>query len=131
MFLILFGILWGILLCLLLCAPSGYHILFTAIFLTSIFIFLISRKFFNINKKNILICISSFIASYILCSYFIFKPSLKEFINFSNVAEDKKAVIFYCEGEMEKYTPYYSNYFINKKPFFLKPIYAYKIKNIF
>lgn len=78
-----------------------------------------------------MICISSFIASYILCSYFIFKPSLKEFINFSNVAEDKKAVIFYCEGEMEKYTPYYSNYFINKKPFFLKPIYAYKIKKIY
>jgi hypothetical protein len=72
-----------------------------------------------------------FIVSYSICSYIIFKPADFHYSKGEGTISEKKAVIFYCEGEMEKYTPYYSNYFFKDTPLIFKPIYAMKIKNLY
>ncbi|MCX7694164.1 MAG: hypothetical protein N2Z71_00400 [Caloramator sp.] len=131
MFIILFTILWGILLCLVLSAPFSYTPLFMILFIISIAVLVSAKKMLIINKKYIIYSIISFIFSYVLSCYVIFKPHTQSFINFGTISQNKKAVIFYCEGEMEKYTPYYTNYFLQKTPFYLKPIYSYKIKKIY
>lgn len=131
MLLSLFSILWGILVCLILSSPLGYYPLFISMFIVSIAVYMVAKKIINQNKRLIAVNVVCFFTAYILCSYFIFKPSTNNYFIFSNVSKEKKAVIFYCEGEMEKYTPYYSGYFINNKPFYLKPLYSYQIKKIY
>lgn len=72
-----------------------------------------------------------FLVSYTLCSYIIFKPGDFHYSSGENVMIHRSAVIFYCEGEMEKYTPYYSNYFLKDVPIMLKPIQAMNIKKLY
>lgn len=131
MLILLFAILWGILLCLLLSAPFSYTPLFTILFIISIAVLVSAKKMLIINKKYIIYSAAAFIFSYVLTCFVIFKPHSQNFINFGTISHNKKAVIFFCEGEMEKYTPYYTNYFLQDKPFYLKPIYSYKIKKIY
>lgn len=131
MLILLFAVLWGILLCLLLSAPFPYTPLFTVLFIISITVLVSAKKMLIINKKYILYSVAVFIFSYILTCYVIFKPPSQDFINFGTISQNKRAVIFLCEGEMEKYTPYYTNYFLQDKPFYLKPIYSYRIKKIY
>ena len=132
MLLLLFCTLWGGLLALFLCAPYSYYPLFFVILSISIIVFYISRKYFKF--KGIYIYIGTlflFLASYSLCSYIIFKPADFHYSKGESTIMDKKAVIFYCEGEMEKYTPYYSNYWFKNASFILKPIHAMKIKKLY
>lgn len=132
MIVLIFALLWGSLLSLLLCAPYGYYPLFIIITLVSLAAFFISRRFFKPMGKILLpFFLIIFTASYSLCSYIIFKPSAANIGLPKDISMNKKAVIFYCEGEMEKYTPYYANYFIGDKPLLLKPIYAMKIKHVY
>lgn len=132
MLLLLFGTLWGGLLALFLCAPYSYYPLFFIILTISIIVYFISKKYFKYKTLYTLVgTLFMFIVSYSICSYIIFKPANFHYSNSENILKDKKAVIFYCEGEMEKYTPYYSNYFFNDVPFILKPIYAMRIKNLY
>jgi hypothetical protein len=130
--LLLFVTLWGGLLALLLCAPYSYYPLFFIILAASIVIYLVSRKYFKVKVKFIYpIAAVLFLLSYSLCSYIIFKPADFHYVSNENLIKDKKAVIFYCEGEMEKYTPYYSSYFFKDAPFILKPVYAMSIKRVY
>jgi hypothetical protein len=132
LFLLLFSILWGSLLTLTLCAPYSYYPLFISMFAASIIIFLISKKYFKVSPKYYYISsVVLFIISYGVCSYLIFKPADFHYPNIKNISKEKKAVIFYCEGEMEKYTPYYANFFFENSSLFLKPIEAMRIKAIY
>ncbi len=130
--LILFGALWGGLLALFLCAPYGYYPLFFMILAISIVVFIVSKKAFKYKMPYLYSgAILVFFASYSLCSYIIFKPGDFHYSRGENLLKNRKAVIFYCEGEMEKYTPYYSNYFFKDVPVVLKPFYAMKIKDLY
>jgi hypothetical protein len=101
-------------------------------FAVSIIIFIISKKYFRITRKlYFVLSLIFFFSSYSLCSYLIFKPADFHTSEISNVSSNKKAVIFYCEGEMEKYTPYFANNFFEDTHILLKPIHAMKIKNIY
>ncbi|SEF72037.1 hypothetical protein SAMN05660865_00851 [Caloramator fervidus] len=131
MIIILFFILCGILTNLFLVSPNSYYPLLIVIALVSTLMFVFSKKYFTINLKTILISIMAFLLSFSLSSFLIFKPSNYNYPNFKNIDNLKKAVIFYCEGEMEKYTPFYSNYFLKDKNIFLKPIYCFKIKRFY
>lgn len=132
MLIALFSILWGLLIPLILCAPYSYYPLFIIVLLSSIAFYIFSRRFFkNGTKYSCFIGVLLFMLSYSICSYIIFKPADFHYNDSKNVLKDKKAVIFYCEGEMEKYTPYFSNYFFKNKPFILKPFYALNIKRIY
>jgi len=128
---LLFSILWGILFTLILISPTSYYPLLFAIFVFSILIFVFSRKYFTINIKYIPAFIIFFFFSYALCSYFVFMPKKSSYPNFSNLDNLKKAVIFYSEGEMEKYTPFYANYFLKNKNLLSKPFLCYKIKRFY
>lgn len=127
----LFSILWGILFTLILISPISYYPLLFAIFLFSILIFVFSRKYFTINIKYIPVSIIFFFLSYALCSYFVFMPKKDFYPNFSNLDNLKRAVIFYSEGEMEKYTPLYANYFFKNENILLKPFLCYKVKSFY
>lgn len=132
MLLLLFATLWGGLLALLLCAPYNYYPLFLIMLAISIVVFFVSKKFFKF--KSIYLYAGAliiFLLSYSLCSYLIFKPADFHYSKGENVQRNKSAVIFYCQGEMEKYTPYYSNYFFKDVPLILKPMYAMKIKKLY
>lgn len=130
--LLLFSTLWGGLLALFLCAPYSYYPLFFIILAISIVVFFVSKKTFRHKSLYLYIgTLSIFLASYSLCTYIIFKPGDFHYSRGGNVLQDRSAVIFYCEGEMEKYTPYYSNYFFKDVPFLLKPIYAMQIKSVY
>ena len=129
MLFLLFGALWGTLLCLILCAPYGYYPLFFIFLVISVVLFFLSKKHFKaVNKYYIIISCLMFILAYFICSYAVFKPYQIYFSDTANVKKYKKAVIFYCEGEMEKYTPYYAGNLIKKDPYILKPFKALKIK---
>ena len=129
---LLFGVLWGTLLCLILCAPYSYYPLFFIFIAVSVVLFFLSKKHFKtLNRRYIIISCLMFILSYYICSYAIFKPGKFYLSDTSNVKKYKKAVIFYCEGEMEKYTPYYAGNFIEKVPYILKPVKSLKIKYIY
>lgn len=128
----MFSILWGLLIPLIFCAPYSYYPLFIIVLLSSIAAYIFSRRFFKKETKySCFFAILIFILSYSLCSFIIFKPADFHYTDINNNIKDKKAVIFYCEGEMEKYTPYYSNCFFKDKPFILKPFYALEIKRIY
>lgn len=132
MLLLLFAVLWGGLLALFLCAPYSYYPLFFIILAISIIVFFASKKIFKYKTLYMYLgALSVFLASYSLCSYIIFKPADFHYSRGENILKDKKAVIFYCEGEMEKYTPYYSNHFFKDVPFVLKPIYAMEVKRLY
>lgn len=124
--LILLSIFWGIMICLILCAPYSYYLIFIPVFLFSIiFLFIYRKKIKLLSFIMVFIC---FILSYYTTSFIIFKPAKYQIPKNSIISTSKEAVIFYCEGEMEKYTPYYSNYFFKNAPYILKPIYSFQIK---
>lgn len=132
MMLLLFATLWGGLLSLFLCAPYNYYPLFFVILAISFVAYFVSRKFLKYKTLYMYIgAIIMFIFSYSISSYIIFKPADFHYSRSENTGKSKKAVIFYCEGEMEKYTPYYSNYFFEDIPFIIKPFYAMKIKKLY
>ncbi|MCX7884000.1 MAG: hypothetical protein N2448_03090 [Caloramator sp.] len=127
--LILLSIFWGIMICLILCAPYNYYIIFIPILLFSIiFLFIYRNKIKKIKLLDFMILFICFIFSYYTTSFIIFKPAKYKIPKTSIISSSKEAVIFYCEGEMEKYTPYYSNYFFKNAPYILKPIYSFQIK---
>lgn len=128
----LFPLLWGALVSLILCSPYHYYPVFIVIFIVSIIIFIFSRKLFkHKGLKFYLYSLIPIFISYSFCSYIIFKPSDFNYIYNKNISSNKKAVIFYCQGEMEKYSPKYANYFFKDDPFFLKPIHAFNIKRLY
>lgn len=132
MFLILFCILWGALATLILSAPYSYYPLFIGITIFSILLFIFSKKFSKKITKPILISsIILFFISYSLCAYLVFRPHDSILIQPDKVSKNKTAVIFYCQGEMEKYTPYYSNVFFKDTPFILKPIKSIELKQFY
>lgn len=128
----LFPLLWGALISLILCSPYHYYPIFIIIFVVSLITFIFFKKLFKRLRFNFYLCslIPIFI-SYCFCSYIIFKPSSFNYIYNKNTSLNKKAVIFYCQGEMEKYSPKYANYFFKDAPFLLKPIYAFNIKRLY
>lgn len=128
MHIVLFSILWGILITLILVAPTSYYPLLFAFLIISLLIIIFSRKYFITNSKIFLLGFLLFFVSYGLCSFIIFKQSKISYPDFSNLQDTKKAVIFYSEGEMEKYSPFYADYFFKDKNIFLKPLYCFKIK---
>ena len=128
----LFPLLWGTLISLILCAPFGYYPLFLVILGASIIIFIYSIRFFTKLKiRHYLFFLIPILISYALCSFIIFKPTVLNYKYNKNISPSKKAVIFYCKGEMEKYSPKYANYFFKNYHFLLKPFYAAKIKNLY
>lgn len=132
MLVLLFGTLLGGLLALFLCAPYSYYPLFFIMLVISTVVYFVSKKFFKPTGLYIYLwSLLLFLSSYLLCSYIIFKPADFHYSGVKNIKSDKKAVVFYCEGEMEKYTPYYSNYFFKDVPFIIKPVYAMKIKRLY
>lgn len=132
MLIYLFPILWGSLVALILCAPTNYYLYLFSILLASIAMFIYSRRFYQNPKLNfILIALIPLIISYSLCSLIIFKPHEVKLINNKNLSPDKKAVIFYCNGEMEKYSPKYAGSLLKSDNFFFKPIDAFKLKQIY
>lgn len=132
MIVLLFAILWGGLLALLLSSPYSYYPLFIAMAGGSGFLFYVSRRFLNSSKKILIpVFVALFLASFSLCSLIIFKPADFHYGDTSSISKDKKAVIFYCEGEMEKYTPYYANSFFKEIPVVLKPFYSLKLKHMY
>lgn len=126
---LLLSIFLGSILCLLLCAPYKYYYIFIPSLIFGIFLLIKNRK--NIKKSYIIYYFILFLIGYIVCSYIIFMPIKYKLPELNNISNNKKAVIFYCEGEMEKYSPYYANYFFEKANYILKPIYALKIKKIY
>ncbi|TDT50952.1 hypothetical protein [Fonticella tunisiensis] len=129
MIILLFSILWGGLLTLILCAPYGYYPLFLVVLGISILMYFIARKHFKFSNRYFNAGAAAlFFLSYTLCTYTIFKPASFQFKGISNLDPGKKAVIFYSEGEMEKYTPYYANYFLENIPTLLKPLYTMQLK---
>lgn len=115
-----------------LCAPYSYYPIVIVIFMASLVILYIIRKYMLPAKKVFIpSSILLFILGYTLCTYIVFKPTA--YTNPSDFLPDpnKKAVIFYCQGEMEKYTPYYANHFIGDQPILLKPIKTNKIKGYY
>lgn len=128
----LFPVLWGALLALILSAPSSYYLLFISILIISIGIFIYSTKFFSKLKfKSYIIFALTFLIFYIICSFIIFSPPGYKLVGNKNISPHKKALIFYCAGEMEKYSPKYVNYLLKDVNYMLKPIYAYRIKTIY
>ncbi|KRQ87254.1 hypothetical protein ABG79_01057 [Caloramator mitchellensis] len=128
MHILLFSILLGILTPLILVAPPSYYPLLFTFLTISLLIIIFSRKYFTINYKILLLGLLNFIVFYALCSFIIFNQNKTDYPNFGNVQETKKAVIFYSEGEMEKYSPFFADYFFKDKNILLKPLYCYKIK---
>jgi hypothetical protein len=128
----LFPLLWGALISLILCAPYEYYPLFLIALGVSIVFFVYSKRFFSKLKiKYYLLFLIPILISYSLCSFIIFKPTVLNYKYNKNVSINKKAVIFYCKGEMEKYSPKYANYFFKNCSFLLKPFYAAKLKNLY
>lgn len=127
---LLFALLWGSLLTLFLCGPFSYYPLFLITLSISIGVLIISRKI-CLTKKFWLYPMSLivFLSSYYMCSYTIFKSKHPQYAYVGETSSNREAVIFYCEGEMEKYTPYYADYFFEETPFILKPLSAIKLKN--
>lgn len=132
MLFLLFGALWGTLLCLILCAPYSYYPIFFIFLVISVILFFLSKKHFKtVNKYYITASFIMFIFAYFICSYAVFKPVKFYLADTGNVKIYKKAVIFYCEGEMEKFTPYYAGSFMKNVPYILKPVRALNIKYIY
>lgn len=97
--------------------------------IVSIGLFVYCLKYFNILRwKTCILALVPLLISYALCSFIIFEPSTTKLINSKNLSSSKKAVIFYCDGEMEKYSPKYASYLLKDVNLLLKPFYAYKIK---
>lgn len=132
MVLFLFFSIIGVLFCLILCAPYSYYPLLTALILAAILLlFIFKEKAKPQSKYWYIFNIIIIFVSYYICSFIIFKPVKSNFSYDMNLDRNKKAVIFYCEGEMEKYTPYYSNYFMKDSACYLKPFKALKVKKYY
>ncbi|MEG0128869.1 hypothetical protein [Clostridium sp.] len=127
---ILITFLIGSIISLLLAAPSKYYLVISLIPLIGFVLVVILKK--SIPKPNKYVFISMpfvIILSYLLTSFIIFRPINMEMkFDSSKLKSENQAVIFYCDGEMEKYMPYYASKSISDKPLILKPIESFKIK---
>lgn len=128
----LFPILWGALFALILCAPYNYYLLFSIIFVISIVVFFYTRKFnLNIKSFSYIIALLVFFITYSLCSFVIFDSKEPTLTFNKNISSKKEALIFYCNGEMDKYSPQYANCLMKDVNFALKPFYALQIKKAY
>jgi hypothetical protein len=81
--------------------------------------------------KFIILSLLPFFISYSLCCIIIFNPPHSQLIQNKNISNNKKAIIFYCNGEMEKYSPKYAGYLMKDVNILLKPFYSKRIKKLY
>ncbi|KMT22694.1 hypothetical protein [Clostridium cylindrosporum] len=128
---ILLSILLGAFTALTLIAPSEYYFILLLLPTIGIVLVFFLKKYIKKPSKYILISLP-FIAilAYLTVSFIVFKPKKIELsdININNLSSNKKAVILYADGEMEKYMPYFSGSILSNKPYLIKPIESFKIK---
>lgn len=130
MIILLFSAFWAMLLVLMLCAPDKYYLMIAAAALVSFALFVVSLKAFKKPKKlHYILSLGIFIFFFFMASLLVYKPHPSGNIPVGDGNGDKKAVIFYCDGEMEKYTPDYSYCFLKNTPDIFKPFKAFKLKN--
>lgn len=128
----LFPVLWGILLTTFLCAPLSYYPILLIILSISIAIFIYSLIIFKKpSKRFYLIALLPLLISYGVTSFIIFRPPTSSLSCNKSLSPNKHAIIFYCNGEMEKYSPSYAGKLITATNYFYKPIASYRLKNIY
>lgn len=131
---IIFSILIGSITSLFLVSPRIYYPFLLVLILIGGVLVFTSKLSFRKPSKLILISLPIFIlCSYFLTSIIIFKPKNINIVDIDNtsLSSSKKAVILYCDGEMEKYNPYYAGISLKNKPYIIKPIESYKIKKAY
>lgn len=126
-----FSMLIGSFFALTLIAPSEYFLMLIILPLIGLFIMFIFKESIKKPSKYILILLPFIIIlSYLITSYITFSPKEIDLISVKeeSLSSNKKAVILYADGEMEKYIPYFAGKSITNTPYILKPIESYKIK---
>lgn len=133
MALLFFSIIWAMLLCLFLALPFEYYPYIIMVFLASIIAFPFLQKHLKPVRKILLypLAAAGFIGSFTITSWAIFRPVKGTIPQEGPVDSKKKAVIFYCHGEMDSYSTLYVKGLIEEYPYILKPIRAFQIKRIF
>ena len=130
--LLFFSVILAILLCFFLSAPFAYYPLIIIVFLVStICLPILQKRFKPIKKLLYPIAAAAFIAVFTLTSWFIFRPVHNNVPKPGPVDMKKKAVIFYCQGEMEKYSPLYAKELLSSYPYILKPMKAFQLKRLY
>lgn len=131
---ILFSLLIGSLISLFLIAPSEYYFMLLSLPIIGIILIVIFKKTIKKPSRYILISLPIFILlSYFVTSLVVFNEKNIKIVDVKpeSLSEDKKAVIFYTDGEMEKYLPYFAGRRLSKTSYFLKPIESFKIKKAY
>jgi hypothetical protein len=120
MALLLFIIIWAVLLCLFLAVPFGYYPLIIVAFLISIITFPLLQKHIKPIKKILYpLAAALFVAAFTITSWTIFRPVKGSLPQACQVDSEKKAVIFYCQGEMDRYSTLYAKGLLEKSPYIL------------
>lgn len=131
---ILLSVILGSFLTLLLVAPSEYYLSLLILPLVGIIITYIFKRFIVKPSKYILISLPVFfVISYIVTSCMVFIPKKPELLNVdpSTLSNDKKAIILYTNGEMEKYSLNFASFDLEDTSYILKPIESFKIKKAY
>lgn len=129
MALLFFSIIWAVLLCLFLAVPFEYYTFIIAAFLISIIAFLLLQRYIKPIKKILYpLAAALFIAAFTITSWTIFRPVKDSLPRIGPVDSEKKAVIFYCQGEMDRYSTLYAKDLLKKSPYIIKPMKAFQIK---
>lgn len=135
MILLFFGIMWAILLVFTLTAPFIYYPIIIIAFLLSLIGFPLMQTIIKTEKARNYVLYPlmavAFIAAFVITSWFIFKPAKSATPKIGPVDSSRKAVIFFCQGEMEEYTPSYSKKLLEKYPYILKPMKAFQLKRLY
>jgi hypothetical protein len=132
MALLLFIIIWAVLLCLFLAVPFGYYPLIIVAFLISIITFPLLQKHIKPIKKILYpLAAALFVAAFTITSWTIFRPVKGSLPQACQVDSEKKAVIFYCQGEMDRYSTLYAKGLLEKSPYILKPMKAFQLKRLY
>ena len=91
-----------------------------------------SRSFIQYkSKKYYVLLLVPFLFSYYLCSLIIFDSKSPSMEFNSKTTDSSKAVIFYCSGQMEEYSPQDAGNLLKSENTLLKPLYARKLKAIY
>ena len=131
---ILLSLILGSFLTLILVAPSEYYLSLFILPLIGIIITYVFKRFIIKPSKYILLSLPIFfIISYIVTSYMVFIPKKTELLSIdpSTLSSDKKAIILYTNGEMEKYSLSFASLDLENTSYILKPIESYKIKKAY
>jgi len=132
MALLFFSIIWAILLCLFLAFPFEYYPTIIILFLVSIIAFPLVQKHLKPIKKILYpLAALGFVAAFTATSWAIFRPVKGTIPQECPVDFTKKAVIFYCRGEMDSYSTLYAKGLLEEYPYILKPIRAFEIKRLY